>query len=118
MKKILIITVIFLAFFLSSCEVLQTYNITVKNSCDTSIYVKLSQTSIAPLLLSEYNALNNGSTVAYPEQNYGKHYLHIRDTDYVVSSNRGYTCKEININRNETWTITWNGSAYVVTVVY
>ena len=117
MKKILIITLVLLALALSSCEVFKTYNITVKNNCGKQIYVKLYQYSAAPILLADYNALTNGSSVAYPEQNYGKHYLHIRDIDFLMGD-RAYTCKEIDINRNETWTLSWNGSAYIVTVTY
>ena len=113
MKKIMIITVIFLALVLSSCDVLNTYTVKVKNNCGFGILVKFTQTSMPPILTSDYDTLANGATVSYPERNYGTNYLHIKDP--FASGNRFYTPKDISVTRDDTLTITWNGSAYVVT---
>ena len=125
MKKMIIIAVIFLALVLSSCDVLNTYNITVRNSCADPtpfpIRVKLTLSSIAPSMLFDSDLLSNGATVSYSDQNYGKHYLHIMDPNASsLSGARYYSCKELSITKNDTWIITWDNttSAYVVNVSY
>ena len=120
MKKIMAIMIISLSMILSSCDLIAKYNITVVNNCSNSgtnfkILVYVDKSSSAP---SAYITLNYGSSQEFSELEYGTYYLHIKapnDTG-VPALAQNHVAKQITVNRNDTWKVTWSSSnGYEVT---
>ena len=107
MKKLFLLVIIFISITLSSCEILSLYDISLRNNCGFQIQVSLEKyQTTAP----DYLTIIQNGTRSYTDLNYGTHYLYIRKPGEAT-----FFMKEMEVDRNETWVITPDGTGYAVT---
>jgi len=115
MKRMMIIAIIVFSMVLGSCDLAGKYDITVENNCSFKIEVGINQS--ATTLPSPRVELLQSKTVKYTDLSYGTHYLHMIDPGQGTpnqANNRSWTSDGDTVSRNETWRVSWTGTAYKV----
>jgi len=122
MKRMMILIVVIISMILGSCDLVGKYDITVKNNCvyssqNIKIGVYITQSTSAP---SAHIPLERGESQIFEGLSYGKYYLHIRTSDGsapgVLYNENKY--KEIDVNRNGTYTVSISGTEYAISFTY
>jgi hypothetical protein len=114
MKKIAAVTVLLLSFTFFSCG-WGFYNdfhndITVVNHCDFAIQVYITSSSSRP---TAFISIARNSSQVFSEIEDGNYYLHLTAAESGAPFNaKNNYYKDIRINSNRTWIITWRDSEY------
>ena len=114
MKKILILSAIFMVLMLSSCDELLKNQIKVLNKCDGEIKVGISRTST--ITTSKYIQVDELATFFGLSE--GSYFVTIErgdDSATQASSTVPKTYNNIYISKESTWVVTQEGSSFKLT---
>ena len=103
MKKLLLLIIIFISITLSSCDLLTTYSITVKNESGNGILMNITQSTSIP---SPFIPIADNDSLVFSDLGGGNgsnYYLHVKS-----SGDSFYRRIDMVVNQNETWTVVFN----------